>query len=195
MTKSKSVFNSALEPLASSPPDDIARSMGRIVARHAYMEWVLGQVLYGLLEISIKQGRAVVNRPEPRQYAAAVQGLYAFHKLPAKFNFDRLADAIARADLARETLLASVLMRDNGRKSSPLYLVRGSWSRGADLEATRQDAWPETPRADAAYMGRLRDDVEDAVARAEKLRDTTDRLLRKLHEQRRKDPRLNRRTR
>jgi len=195
MTKNRPVFNSALEPLAASPPDDIARSMGRIVARHAYMEWVLGQVLYGLLEISIKQGRAVVGRPQPRQYAAAVQGLYAFHKLPAKVNFDKLAEAIERADDARDALLGSVLMRDSSRKSSPLYLVRGSWSRGADLEATSQDAWPETPRADAAYMGRLRDEVEGAVARAEKLRDTTDRLLRKLHEQRRKDPRLNRRSR
>lgn len=193
--KSKPVFNAALEPLATPLPDDVARTIGRIVARHAYMEWVLGQVLYSLLEISIKQGRAVVGRPAPRQYCAAVQGLYAFHKLTASFSFERLALAIERADLARDTLLQSVFMRDASRRKSPLYLVRGSWSQGADLEATSRDAWPVTPRADAAYLAGLRDDVEAAVGRAEKLRDTTDRLLRRLHEQRRTNPHLNRRTR
>jgi len=195
MKKTRPVFNSSLDPVTSSLPDDIARNIGRIVSRHSYMEWVLGQVLYGLMEISIKQGRAVVRRPQPRQYAAAVEGLYAFHKLPGKVNFERLASAVEKADAALDTLLHSVFMRDGERKSSPLYLVRGSWSVGADLEAISQDAWPETPVADAAFMAKLRDDVEDAVARAEKLRETTDRLLRKSHEQRRTNPGLNRRSR
>ncbi len=194
MAKSKTIFNSALEPLASSLPDDISRAIGRIVARHSYMEWILGQVLFGLLEISIKQGRAVVQRPAPRQYAATVQGLYAFHKLPDKVNFTRLAEALERAEAARDTLVNSVLMSDPGTRASPVYLVRGSWSRGSDLECISQDAWPETPVATASYLAQLRDDVEDAVKRAEKLRDTTDILLRKSHEQRRTNPGLNRRS-
>lgn len=194
MIRNKTVFNSALEPLTASPRDDISRAIGRIVARHSYLEWILGQVLFGLLEISIKQGRAVVQRPNPRQYAAAVQGLYTFHKLPDKVNFTRLAEALERAKAARDTLANSVLMSDPGTRSSPVYLVRGSWSRGSDLESISQDAWPETPIATASYLARLRDDVENAVKQAERLRATTDTLLRKLHEQRRTHPGLNRRS-
>jgi hypothetical protein len=193
MPKSRSVFNSSLEPLDASLPDDIARSVGRLIARHSYMEWILGQVLYSLLEISIKQGRAVVRRPEPGQYVAAVQGLYAFHKLETTFNFDRLAQAIARADAACEALVKSVYMHDTDRKSSPIYLVRGSWSAGLDLDAVSRDAWPDTPVVDAALLEQLREEVEAAVARAQRLRATTDKLLRRMHEQRRTNPRLNRR--
>jgi hypothetical protein len=193
MKRSQPVFNSSLEPLDASLPDDIARSVGRIIARHSYMEWVLGQVLYSLLEISIKQGRAVVRRPDPPQYAAAVEGLFAFHKLATTFKFDRLAAAIGRADAARDALVRSVFMRDTDRKNSPVFLVRGSWSAGLDLEAVSRDTWPDTPVVDAAFLASLRDDVEAAVTRSERLRDTTDKLLRKLHEQRRVNPRLNRR--
>jgi hypothetical protein len=192
--KTKSRFISSLKPLTSSLPDDISRSVGRIVARHSYLEWVLGEVLYSLLEISIKQGRAVVKRPAPRQYAAAIEGLFRFHKLESAFKFDKLARELERADAARDALVQSVFMRDTDRKDSPVCLVRGSWSLGWDLEAVSRDAWPATPVVDAALLGGFRDDVEAAVGRAEKLRSLTDKLLRKLHEQRRTNPRLNRRS-
>ena len=191
--KARSQFNSSLKPLTQSLPDDIARGIGRIIARHSYLEWVLGEVLYSLLEISIKQGRAVVKRPEPRQYAAAIEGLYRFHKLESSFKFDKLARELERADAARDALVQSVFMRDTDRKNSPVYLVRGSWSLGWDLDLVRRDAWPPTPVVDSALLTGFRDDVEAAVGRAEKLRSLTDKLLRKLHEQRRTNPRLNRR--
>ena len=192
--KTKTHFISSLKPLTQSLPDDIARAVGRIVARHSYLEWVLGEVLYSLLEISIKQGRAVVKRPEPRQYAAAIEGLHRFHKLDSSFKFDKLARELARADAVRDALVQSVFMRDADRKDSPVYLVRGSWSLGWDLDAVSRDAWPDTPVVDAALLGGYREDVETAVGRAEKLRSLTDKLLRKLHEQRRTNPRLNRRS-
>ena len=192
--KTKPHFIASLKPLTASLPDDISRALGRIVARHSYLEWILGEVLYSLLEISIKQGRAVVKRPEPRQYAAAIEGLFRFHKLESSFKFDKLARELERADAARDALVQSVYMRDADRKDSPVYLVRGSWSLGWDLDAVSRDAWPATPVADAALLGSFREDVEAAVGRAEKLRSLTDKLLRRLHEQRRTNPRLNRRS-
>lgn len=193
MRKASPVFVSSLHPITQSLPDDIARSVGRTVARHSYLEWLLGQVLYSLLEISIKQGRAVVRRPDPHQYSAAIQGLFAFHKIETAFKFDKLARELDRADAARDSLTQSVFMRDTDRKDSAVFMVRGSWSRGLDLEAVSRDAWPETPVVNAALLAGLRDDVEKAVRRAETLRDTTDKLLRRLHERRRTNPRLNRR--
>jgi hypothetical protein len=193
MPKTPSRFNAALEPIEDKLPADVAAAIGRIVARHSYLEWILGQVLYSLLEISIKQGRAVVQRPTPREYIAAVQGLHAFHKLESRFDFEKLAAALEAADAARDTLVGSVCMHDVDRKRSPIFLVRGSWARGLDLDTVSRDAWPEAPALDGKLLGKLRDDVEAAVDRAEKLRETTDRMLRKLHELRRKDPRLNRR--
>ena len=192
----KTVFNAALEPLTAPLPAAIADAIGRGIARHSYLEWLLGQVLYSLLEISIKQGRKVVRRPEPRKYVAAVQGLFAFHKLETGFAFDDLARRLERADRARDALVHSVYMRDTNSRSLKIHLVRGSWALPVDpddVAIDSRDQWPDAPVLDRALLARLRDEIEEAVKRAEKLQAHTDKLLRQLHEQRRVNPRLNRR--
>ena len=194
MPRKRPAFNAALEPIAQAIPSGVATAIGRTVARHSYLEWVLGQVLYSLLEISIKQGRKVVRRPEPRQYVAAVQGLFAFHKLETKFNFAELCRRIEAADRARDALAHSVYMRDVNTRGDQVHLVRGSWATGHD-ESVSRDVWPDAPALDRALLARLRKDVEDAIARAEKLQQQTDKLLRGLHDLRRVNPRLNRRSR
>lgn len=193
MPKKTSSFNPALEPIPQALPSAVAESIGRTIARHSYLEWVLGQVLYSLLEISIKQGRKVMQRPQPRQYVAAVEGLFAFHKLQSKFDFEGLRRRIEAADRARDALAHSVYMHDVNVPAGRVHLVRGSWALGHPDESVSRDQWPEAPAVDRALLMRLRDDVESAVARAEKLRDTTDRLLRKLHDARRTNPRFDRR--
>ena len=193
MPKKSTTFNPALEPISQPLPAAVAEAIGRTIARHSYLEWVLGQVLYSLLEISIKQGRKVVQRPEPRQYVAAVEGLFAFHKLETKFDFAEIGRRIEAADRARDALAHSVYMHDVNASGGAVHLVRGSWALGHPDESVSSDKWPDAPVLDRALLTRLRDDVEDAVTRAEKLRDTTDKLLRKLHDARRTNPRFNRR--
>jgi hypothetical protein len=193
MPKRTSAFNPALEPIAQPLPAAIAESIGRTIARHSYLEWVLGQVLYSLLEISIKQGRKVVRRPDPSQYVAAVQGLYAFHKLQSKFDFGDLCRRVEAADHARDALAHSVYMQDVNTRANRVHLVRGSWANGTDPDVVSRDAWPETPVLDRPFLNRMRDIVEAAVKQAEALRHETDELLRKLHEARRTNPHLNRR--
>lgn len=195
MKKAISRFNAALEPVTAPIPATVAEAIGRGIARHTYLEWIQGQVLYSLLEISIKQGRKVVQRPTPTAYAATVQGLFAFHKLDSAFDFAELARRIEKADAARDALAHSVYMHDLNSRKPRLHLVHGSWARGGDYERVARDAWPEAPVIDRDLLARLRKDIEDAVARAEKLRDHTDALLRKLHEKRRTNPRLDRRRR
>lgn len=189
-------FNAALEPLAAPLPATIAESIGRGIARHSYLEWLLGQVLYSLLEISIKQGRKVVQRPEPRQYVAAVQGLFAFHKLETAFAFEDFARRLERADRARDALAHSVYMRDTNSRALKIHLVRGSWALPVDPDdeaIDKRDQWPDAPVLDKALLARISGEIEEAVKRAEKLQAHTDKLLRQLHEQRRVNPRMNRR--
>ena len=186
-------FNAALEPLDSTLPAGIAESVGRIIARHSYLEWVMGQVLYSLLEISIKQGRKVVRRPEPRQYVAAVQGLFAFHEIETSFDFASLGKRIEAADRARDALAHSVYMVDVNVRGDRVHLVRGSWALDHPDESVSRDVWPEAPVVDRALLTRMRREVEDAIHSAEKLKEEIDGQLRRLHDARRTNPRLNRR--
>ena len=193
MPKKNPVFNPALEPVTQPLPEAIAASIGRTIARHSYMEWVLGQVLYSLLEISIKQGRAVVQRPQPRQYAASIQGLCAFQRIECKFDFDDLSLLVDAADRVRDALVHSVYMRDVNVRSERIHLVHGSWARPHEVDIIRTGEWPQTPALDRAFLANARKVVEDAVKRAEDLQKLIDALLRQLHEMRRTNPKYNRR--
>ncbi|HET9653331.1 MAG TPA: hypothetical protein VFP36_14115 [Usitatibacter sp.] len=193
MPKKTPVFNPALEPITQPLPETIAASIGRTIARHSYMEWVLGQVLYSLLEISIKQGRAVVQRPQPRQYVASIQGLCAFQKIDCKFDFDGLTHRVEAADRARDALVHSVYMRDIGTDSDRVFLVHGSWARPNEAEVIRTGEWPDTPVLDRAFLSNARKMMDDAVKSAEELQALVGALLRQLHELRRTNPKYNRR--
>src|ERR1700757_3532407 len=110
MPRKPSTFNAALEPLTASLPADVARAVGEVVARHSYLDWVLGQVMYDLMEISIKQGRVIMKLPRPRVFVTAVKDLFEFHGLESGYDFERLAGRLEEAHVACRELTRSVFM-------------------------------------------------------------------------------------
>jgi hypothetical protein len=179
MPKKPVTFNAALEPLAADLPEALAAAIGNATARHAYLDWVLGQIMYDLMEISIKQGRVIMKLPRPRVFIAAVKELFEFHGLEVKYDFDDLAVALERAHNACRELSRSVYMRDTNRDKLSVQLVRSPWDPGPG-----GDLQPEAQLLDAKFLAAKRKDVEDAVKAAEKLRALTDKLLLESHEQR-----------
>ena len=172
-------FNAALEPLTQPLPSDIAAGVGAIVQRHAHLDWLLGQVMYSLMEISIKQGRVIMKLPRPRVYIAAVEELFDFHGLATRFDFDELAKCLERAESARRELTRSVYMRDTDSRALRIQLVRSPWDPGPG-----GDTQPEAQSLDARHLARKRKDVEDAIKCAERLRALTDKQLRARHRSR-----------
>jgi hypothetical protein len=53
MPRKSAMFSTDLVPLTQPLPASIAASIGTTLARPADHEWVLGQVMYSLMEISI----------------------------------------------------------------------------------------------------------------------------------------------
>lgn len=188
MRRKAATFNAALVPLSHGLPASIATSIGVTLTRHAYLDWVLGQVMYSLMEISIKQGRVILKLPRPRQYIAAVRDLFDFHGLKTTYDFDGLAAKLEAADRTRKMLNRSAYMRDTSSKTVRIQLARGLWDPGPGGESQ-----PEAQVVDRRFLARRRKDVEEAIRRAERLQAVTDQLLRALHEQRRSRPRLDRR--
>ena len=172
-------FNAALVPLTQPLPSGIAAGVGAIVQRHAHLDWLLGQVMYSLMEISIKQGRVIMKLPRPRVYVAAVKELFEFHGLAARFDFDELAKCLERAESARRELTRSVYMRDTDSRALRVQLVRSPWDPGPG-----GDTQPEAQSLDARHLARKRKDVEDAIKCAERLRALTDKQLRVRHRSR-----------
>jgi hypothetical protein len=172
---SSTTFSAALEPVPGELPPGVSQAVGDVVARHTYLDWVLGQVMYDLMEISVKQGRVIMKLPRPRVFVAAVKDLFEFHGLEAGYDFDALAARLEAAHVACRELTRSVFMGDAGE----VYLVRSPWDPGPG-----GDQQPESQRIDAKLLASKRKAVEDAVKSAEKLRALTDKLLLESHARR-----------
>lgn len=177
MAGKSTTFNAALEPLAKPLPAEIAAAVGHIVQRHAYLDWLLGQVMYDLMEISIKQGRVIMKLPRPRVYATAVRELFEFHGLDTRYDFEVLVRALELADCAAREVTRSIYMHDG----DAVFVVRSPWDPGPG-----GDVQPESQRVDARFLAAKRKEVEDAVKAAEKLRAVTDKMLRDSHRKRAK---------
>lgn len=182
------VFNSALVPLASGLPASIAANIGVTLARHAYLDWVLGQVMYSLMEISIKQGRVIMKLPRPSHYVAAVKDLFGFHGLKTAYDFESLTRKLETSERTRNLLTRSVYMRDSSSKQVAIHLARSPWDPGPGGETQ-----PESQRVDRNFLASRRKDVDDAVRGAEKLQSEANKLLRNMHVLRRSRPGFNRR--
>ena len=190
MPRRPAMFSTDLVPLTQPLPASIAAAVGTTLARHAYLDWVLGQVMYSLMEISIRQGRVILKLPRPRQYIAAVHDLFDFHGIQSEYNFEQLARRLEAAERVRALLTRSTYMREMGARAPRIHLARALWDPGPGGEVQ-----PETQRVDRAFLGARRKEVEAAIASAERLRSLINRELRALHERRRKSKRLDRRKR
>ena len=192
MATRKPAFPRALAPIESALPAALAASIGNTIARHSYLDWLLGQVLYSLMEISLKQGRVVVRPPRAAEYVQAVRDLYAFHKIESRFDFDGLERRLERAEAARHLLARSVFMRDlDARGTGKVRLGRGPWAPVA--AAAGRLAPPDGVVVDRAFLAERRADVEAAIKATEKLQAVTDRRLRELADRRRTSRSFNRR--
>src|SRR3954469_12377060 len=157
-------FARVLVPIATPLPATLAAAIGNAIARHSYLDWVMGQVLYSLMEISSKTGRVVVRPPRPAEYVRAVQDLFAFLRLESRFDFDGLARRLERADAARHVLARCVYMRDMDSNRDEVRLGLGPWA--SSHEAARAIA-VEGAKVDAQFLAKRRREIEDAVGRAE----------------------------
>jgi len=189
MPEKDALLASALEPITKPLPSPLAGAIGQIIAREAYLEWVLGQVLYDLMEISIKQGRVILKFPRPGQYIAAIRDLYDFHGISPAMSLEDLSRKLDVADRTRNVLTRSVYMRSRG-KAAGIVIARSPWDAGPGSEAQA-----EVQLVDDEFLARCRRNVEAAVDAAENLYKTTDDALRRLHERRRTQSNLDRRGR
>ena len=158
MPNKSPTFNAALEPLAAGLPREVAAAVGDVVARHTYLDWVLGQVMYDLMEISIKQGRVIMKLPRPRVFVDRGEGSLRIPRPGAALRLRRARrEARGRARACR-ALTRSVYMRETGAQGRRIQLVRSPVGSGPG-----GDLQPEAQRVDAKFLAARRRQVENAT--------------------------------
>lgn len=180
-------------PQAYPLKPSIATSIGRTVARHAYLDSVLASILYSLLSISVKQGRVAIRMPPARSYAQTIEKLFRYLKIDTIYNFNSLGRKLDAADRARNILAHSLYLDDKDSGKVRIQIVVGSWELGENVESEPRAITPETPIVDRAFLSKKRAAVEAAIKRAQKLQLVTGYALATLNKKRRTQAEWNRR--
>ena len=194
MTRQTARHRKPAAPVAEALPPGIAASIGRMIARHSYLDWMLANVLYALLSISIKQGRVAVRIPPPRLYITTVFDLLAYQRLHLAFNLAALERKLVAADQARNMLGHSVFARDERSGKLFVYLVSGTWDVAQALEAGRRGLMSEKIEVTRAFLAGKRAAIEDAIKAARQLAEQVDDGLQALNQIRRTRRALDRRS-
>ena len=163
MKKERRRPSTSPEVLAAELPPAIAADVGRAIARHSYLDWMLATILYALLSIPIRQGKVAVKIPPPPLYITAVSDLLSFLRLHLNFNLGALERKLVAADQARNILCHSVFTRDPGSRRIHIQLVSGSWDEGQDLEAARKDFRADSVPVTRTFLAGKRAAIEDAI--------------------------------
>jgi hypothetical protein len=185
MKKKIAIFKTGTLPQAYPLKQSIATSIGRTIARHAYLDSILASVLYTLLSISPKQGRAAIRLPPARRYAQTVQQLFRYLKIQTIYDFNSLASKLDAADRARNVLAHSIYLYDKDSGKVRIQIVTGSWELGPDVEREPRAITPETPIVDRSFLSKQRASIEAAIKRAHKLQLVTGYALATLSKKRR----------
>jgi hypothetical protein len=150
-------------PIARELPPGLAATVGRIIARHSYLDWLLANILYALLSIPIKQGRVAIKIPPPPLYVRTVSDLLAFLRLHLAFNLEALERKLVAAEQARNILCHSVFTRDARSGKIHIELVSGAWDEAEDVEAARKNIRSESLAVTRAFLAGKRAAIEDAI--------------------------------
>ena len=163
MKRTERRFRSPMAPLAGELPPSMAAAVGRAIARHSYLDWLLANILYALLSIPIRQGRVAVKIPPPPLYITTVADLLAYLRLHMDFNLEALQRKLVAADQARNILSHSVFTRDARSGKIHIELVSGAWDEAQDVEAARKDFRSGSVEVTRAFLAAKRAAIEDAI--------------------------------
>ena len=182
-------------PIAQELPSGIAASIGKMIARHSHLEWMLANILYALLSIPISQGRVAVKIPPPRLYITTVADLLVSLRLHLDFNLAALERKLLAADNARNILCHSIFVRDTRSRKLHIQLASGSWDEGDDVETARKNLRGDNVEVTRAFLAEKRAAIEDGIDATRRFADRVSDGLQALNESRRNRRTLDRRGR
>ena len=152
-------------PIAQGLPTNFAASVGRIIARWAYVEWLLSQAIYDMLGIGPKQGRISVRTPRAEDCITMIEELLQSHRLALSENFGPAKTILRNAENKRNTLAHSIWLKVPKTKEIRIQVTKGNWNLGPNGKVSKK-VIPEGIPVNAALLASYRNEVEIAVKTA-----------------------------
>jgi hypothetical protein len=163
-------------PITLDLPSCLYREIGRVMAAHAAIEWVLNRIAFQLLRLKPVEGRIAVREPRTTDRLEMITDLLGINKIKVATDTKTLKAALEKACQERDALAHGIwvidrkagklFLRLSGGKWQPPGVVNKSVKRRIDLEAqeyTSEEA-KTTRELIVGLLGALNDLEAEIVA-------------------------------
>ena len=151
-------------------PSPIAASLGRMIARWSYLEWLLAQILYQMCGVGPKIGRVAMPPPRASDYPARLQQVAAILKLDlSPFPWASYEKTLRELKEERDRFAHSIWLKDRREKEYRIQDVRGSWQPDPTMPSVSKRIMPYGRAVTSGDLNAIRRKIERAIRDARTL--------------------------
>jgi len=165
----------ALHKIVGGLPTGIAASVGRIISRWSYQEYLLHVIAYAALGVDIKRGRIAVRQGNIRDQLTMIEDLMIMRGIAFRKKLvSKLADNIEKAKKKRDGLAHSIYMKTEQGigiqdTKSGNWDVRVVGDKHFDFKFRHTKKMdPGLIILDRAYLNSVRKEIEDCIRQTRK---------------------------
>jgi hypothetical protein len=135
-------------PITLDLPSSLYREIGKVIAAHAAVEWMLVRIVYQLLGLRPVEGRIAIRQPRTTNCLDMITDLLTLNKIIVSTDVKALKTALDQSECDRDALAHGIWMKDRSTGQLFLRLSSGNWQppgshkkskRRIDLEAREYD--------------------------------------------------------
>lgn len=108
-------------------PITLHRSIGKLVAKYAHLEYVMQTIVFELVGLSPEIGRTFIRQPRAKEVYDMIKDLAFINEITLSKEYDVIGTALAQCETERDMVAHGVWMRDRGSKSIHLRITSGTW--------------------------------------------------------------------
>lgn len=150
-------------PIAKGLPANYAASIGRIISRFSYAEWLISFITYRLLEIGPKHGRIAVRTPRVEDGITMIEQLMFLNVIHTSTDVKALKKELKNIENERDMLAHGVWMRHPGFRTWHIQVIKGNWQPDPLSQPISRRIKPEGREIKMAYLKDLRKRLELAI--------------------------------
>lgn len=164
-------------PIAKGLPTNYAASIGRIISRFSYAEWLISFIAYRLLEIGPKQGRVAVRTPRVEDGITMIEQLISLNMIRVSTDVKALKTLLKNIENERDMLAHGVWMRHPGFRTWHIQVTKGNWKPDPLSPPVSRRIKPEGREIKIAYLKDLRKKLETAIVDLKQLYAQVDTIM------------------
>jgi hypothetical protein len=144
-------------------PNAYAAGIGRVISRWAYLEWLLTDITYGVLNIGPKQGRMVVRDVRAYERVEMIRDLMKLRKIATTIDMNRLMDDLDAAEKDRNLLAHGMWIKHPSTGELHVWFIRGAWRPDPKQQKVSRNIKPQAVRKTPADLTARYKDIDRLI--------------------------------